>query len=484
MGRKIDMKKIEDVTKCQVTFSKRRTSLMRKANEIAVCCDVDVAFVAFSPSGRVSKYSGQKRIEDVLHRYVNLPADRRLNILMLTTVSNFNNLIMMNLYIYIYNFIRCLIMAYADFRIENLELQIKKSGLELQILEADLRDYEIGPEQEPSLHQLSWCERNLQNSLERNTLLGLSAPNYQQPIFQDQMEIENQGGVQFASSFDENGLTSAMRNPSSRQILMQLDPWISPYSARVRENMLQELLDEANGAPNYNPGPSNISNFPLTGSSAFYESGTALTPEVQIPPAACIPQQQSSMADESLLNIPDQNFDSWNNLFEVNSSDGDHNLVHNLFNSLPPKFTSTTVINTSDAGKSVELPQSQYYQTQTGFEYAGSDLSNFTSMQGEEIGQVLPNMDSSTNFSNGSSSNGNGNYINVDENGNGNCNEDNNKKDKSQASDVVPPPKEVGQDALFGSLPTDQNIMGDNSLWEWEYLLWDENFDVTDFNNN
>lgn len=61
MGRKIEMKKIEDVTKCQVTFSKRRSSLMKKANEIAVCCDVDVAFVAFSPSGRVSKFCNKRR---------------------------------------------------------------------------------------------------------------------------------------------------------------------------------------------------------------------------------------------------------------------------------------------------------------------------------------------------------------------------------------------------------------------------------------
>ncbi|KAL2246580.1 UNVERIFIED_CONTAM: Agamous-like MADS-box protein [Sesamum indicum] len=78
MGRKIDMKKIEDITRCQVTFSKRRSSLMKKANEIAVCCDVDVAFVAFSPSGRISKFCNQRRIEDVLHRYVNLPIEKRL----------------------------------------------------------------------------------------------------------------------------------------------------------------------------------------------------------------------------------------------------------------------------------------------------------------------------------------------------------------------------------------------------------------------
>ncbi|KAL3637393.1 hypothetical protein CASFOL_018561 [Castilleja foliolosa] len=84
MGRKIDMKKIEDITRCQVTFSKRRSSVIKKANEIAVFCDVDVAFVAFSPSGRISKFCNQNRIEDVLHRYVDLPAEMRLN-----HISNF-----------------------------------------------------------------------------------------------------------------------------------------------------------------------------------------------------------------------------------------------------------------------------------------------------------------------------------------------------------------------------------------------------------
>ncbi|KAL8475061.1 hypothetical protein ACS0TY_031470 [Phlomoides rotata] len=61
MGRKINMKKIENIIKCQVTFSKRRSSLMKKASEISICCDVDVALVAFSPSGRVTKFCSQRR---------------------------------------------------------------------------------------------------------------------------------------------------------------------------------------------------------------------------------------------------------------------------------------------------------------------------------------------------------------------------------------------------------------------------------------
>ncbi|WMV26189.1 hypothetical protein MTR67_019574 [Solanum verrucosum] len=61
MGRKIEIKKIEDITKRQVTFSKRRSSLLKKAKEIAISCDVDVLLVAFSPANRLSKFCSQNR---------------------------------------------------------------------------------------------------------------------------------------------------------------------------------------------------------------------------------------------------------------------------------------------------------------------------------------------------------------------------------------------------------------------------------------
>lgn len=61
MGRKIEIKKIQDNIKAQVTFSKRRTSLLKKAKEIATVCDVDIAFLVFSRSGRVSEFCTQQR---------------------------------------------------------------------------------------------------------------------------------------------------------------------------------------------------------------------------------------------------------------------------------------------------------------------------------------------------------------------------------------------------------------------------------------
>lgn len=62
MGRvKLQIKRIENTTNRQVTFSKRKNGLIKKAYELSVLCDVDVALIMFSPSGRVSHFSGNKR---------------------------------------------------------------------------------------------------------------------------------------------------------------------------------------------------------------------------------------------------------------------------------------------------------------------------------------------------------------------------------------------------------------------------------------
>ncbi|KAK8485810.1 hypothetical protein V6N12_020151 [Hibiscus sabdariffa] len=62
MGRvKLQIKRIENTTNRQVTFSKRRNGLIKKAYELSVLCDVDVALLMFSPSGRLSLFSGSKR---------------------------------------------------------------------------------------------------------------------------------------------------------------------------------------------------------------------------------------------------------------------------------------------------------------------------------------------------------------------------------------------------------------------------------------
>ncbi|RRT41838.1 hypothetical protein B296_00054714 [Ensete ventricosum] len=57
MGRgKIEIKKIENPTNRQVTYSKRRTGIMKKAKELTVLCDAQVSIIMFSSTGKFSEY--------------------------------------------------------------------------------------------------------------------------------------------------------------------------------------------------------------------------------------------------------------------------------------------------------------------------------------------------------------------------------------------------------------------------------------------
>uniref|UniRef100_A0A0E0LFL1 MADS-box domain-containing protein n=1 Tax=Oryza punctata TaxID=4537 RepID=A0A0E0LFL1_ORYPU len=54
MGRgKIEIKRIENATNRQVTYSKRRTGIMKKARELTVLCDAQVAIIMFSSTGNI-----------------------------------------------------------------------------------------------------------------------------------------------------------------------------------------------------------------------------------------------------------------------------------------------------------------------------------------------------------------------------------------------------------------------------------------------
>ncbi|XP_020877752.1 MADS-box protein AGL42 isoform X2 [Arabidopsis lyrata subsp. lyrata] len=63
---KIEMKKIENATSRQVTFSKRRNGLLKKAYELSVLCDAQISLIIFSQRGRLYEFSSsdmQKMIE-------------------------------------------------------------------------------------------------------------------------------------------------------------------------------------------------------------------------------------------------------------------------------------------------------------------------------------------------------------------------------------------------------------------------------------
>ncbi|KAK1325855.1 MADS-box transcription factor 29 [Acorus calamus] len=57
MGRgKIQIRRIENATNRQVTFSKRRGGLLKKAHELAILCDVQLGLIIFSSTGKMFEY--------------------------------------------------------------------------------------------------------------------------------------------------------------------------------------------------------------------------------------------------------------------------------------------------------------------------------------------------------------------------------------------------------------------------------------------
>ncbi|RXH74133.1 hypothetical protein DVH24_021313 [Malus domestica] len=58
MGRgKIVILRIENSTSRQVTFSKRRKGLIKKAKELAILCDAEVGLVIFSSTGKLYEFA-------------------------------------------------------------------------------------------------------------------------------------------------------------------------------------------------------------------------------------------------------------------------------------------------------------------------------------------------------------------------------------------------------------------------------------------
>nr|BAJ09453.1 MADS-box transcription factor [Tulipa gesneriana] len=70
MGRgRVHLRRIENKISRQVTFSKRRPGLLKKAHEISVLCDAEVALIVFSTRGKMYEYSTDSSMERILERY-------------------------------------------------------------------------------------------------------------------------------------------------------------------------------------------------------------------------------------------------------------------------------------------------------------------------------------------------------------------------------------------------------------------------------
>ncbi|XXG55841.1 hypothetical protein AAC387_Pa03g3412 [Persea americana] len=78
MGRgKIVIRRIDNSTSRQVTFSKRRNGLLKKAKELAILCDAEVGLMIFSCTGKLYDFASTS-MKSVIERYNKSKEDNQL----------------------------------------------------------------------------------------------------------------------------------------------------------------------------------------------------------------------------------------------------------------------------------------------------------------------------------------------------------------------------------------------------------------------
>ncbi|RHN55642.1 putative transcription factor MADS-MIKC family [Medicago truncatula] len=70
MGRgKVELKRIENKINRQVTFAKRRNGMLKKAYELSLLCDAEVALIIFSSRGKLYEFCSGTSMAKTIERY-------------------------------------------------------------------------------------------------------------------------------------------------------------------------------------------------------------------------------------------------------------------------------------------------------------------------------------------------------------------------------------------------------------------------------
>nr|BAU88529.1 SEPALLATA-like gene [Tricyrtis sp. Shinonome] len=70
MGRgRVELKRIENKINRQVTFSKRRNGLLKKAYELSILCDAEVALLIFSSKGKLYEFCSSSSMLETIGKY-------------------------------------------------------------------------------------------------------------------------------------------------------------------------------------------------------------------------------------------------------------------------------------------------------------------------------------------------------------------------------------------------------------------------------
>ncbi|CAE5964516.1 unnamed protein product [Arabidopsis arenosa] len=303
MGRvKLEIKRIENTTNRQVTFSKRRNGLIKKAYELSILCDIDIALLMFSPSDRLSLFSGKTRIEDVFSRYINLSDQERENALVFPDQSrrpDFQSkeyLLRTLQQLKTENDIALQLTnpTAINSDVEELEHEVYKLQQQLHMAEEELRKYEPDPIRFTTMEEYETCEKQLMDTLTRvnqrreHILSHDQLSSYEASAIQQQ---QNMGGP-FVNDVVGGWLTE--NGPNQAHL----------FDASAHSAMYETLLQGSSSSSNQNNimGESNVSNHNgdmFQEWAQAYNSTTAHNPTTLFPPM----QHQHVLVDPNMEEI-------------------------------------------------------------------------------------------------------------------------------------------------------------------------------------
>ncbi|XP_061346665.1 agamous-like MADS-box protein AGL65 isoform X2 [Gastrolobium bilobum] len=79
MGRvKLKIKKLESTSNRHVTYSKRKSGILKKAKELSILCDIDIVLLMFSPTGKSTLLQGERsNIQEIIAKFAQLSPQER-----------------------------------------------------------------------------------------------------------------------------------------------------------------------------------------------------------------------------------------------------------------------------------------------------------------------------------------------------------------------------------------------------------------------
>ncbi|WCJ31833.1 Agamous-like MADS-box protein AGL104 [Euphorbia peplus] len=294
MGRvKLPIIKIENKTSRQVTFSKRRNGLIKKAYELSVLCDIDIALIMFSPSNRLSHFSGKKRIEDVISRYIYMPEhDRGCDIQHREYLLNSLKKLKSDCDIEIQPALPIPDQGNRS-NIEELQNEVCNLQHQVQIAEEQIRLFEPDPLKFTSMGELESCEKNLLDIMARiedrkKYLLSNHASTYIPSTVQETnqynkvyIDAHDEGMPSFQYQEMANWFTENGQNPNS-EILKSADSScvnMNPMSNQSSTGMV-DVMNNVNvdmDVDTYNNNSNNIDDDDQTLPSSWQQAFSALS---------------------------------------------------------------------------------------------------------------------------------------------------------------------------------------------------------------